>query len=174
MLASLFLHDARAVVEAEDFVVKVGTLERWHRRYFRLVQALQVLVKIHQSVTVSQLVFRLGFVHEHVELRRFFLLRQKLNVILSEAQLLFRRLTRLVVNAATVIGLVIAVLVEEEHDLLAAELEEDVEFGDRDLEDVVVVAALLARRELKREFESHLRDEVIFAPEVALIEDEVL
>ena len=65
-------------------------------------------------------------------------------------------------------------LVEEEHDLLAAELEEDVEFGDRDLEDVVVVAALLARRELKWEFESHLRDEVIFAPEVALIEDEVL
>ena len=85
MLASLFLHDTRAVVEAEDFVVEVGTLERWHRRYFRLVQALQVLVEIHQSVTVSQLVFRLGFVHEHVELRRLFLLRQKLNVVLSEA-----------------------------------------------------------------------------------------
>ena len=64
--------------------------------------------------------------------------------------------------------------VEEEHDLLAAELEEDVELGDRDLEDVVVVAALLARRELKREFEPHLRDEVVFAPEVALIEDKVL
>ena len=85
MLASLLLHDARAVVEAEDFVVKVGTLERWHRRYFRLIQALQVLVEIHQPVAVSQLVFRLGFVHEYVKLGRFLLLRQKLNVILGEA-----------------------------------------------------------------------------------------
>ena len=85
MLASLLLHEARAVVEAEDFVVKIGTLERWHRRHFRLVQALQVLVEIHQPVAIPQLIFRLCFVHEHVKLGRLLLLRQKLDVILGEA-----------------------------------------------------------------------------------------